>query len=83
MVDGGGDETGAVPVLFGAADLEDEILQNVAAAFGVVYFGVKFDAIASAGRMLDRRNCIVGAAGYVETFGKPDNVVAVAVPDFQ
>jgi len=49
----GRDEAGAVPVLFAAANLEDEILQNVAAAFGVVYFGVKFDAIASARRMLD------------------------------
>ena len=53
VFDCGGDETGAVPVLLGAANLEDEILQNVAAAFGVIYFGMKFDAIASARRMLD------------------------------
>ena len=57
--------------------------ENVAAAFGVVYFGVKFDAVASAGRMLDRGDSIVGAAGYVETFGQSDNMIAVAVPDFQ
>ena len=54
---------------FGAADLEDEILQNVAAALGVIYFGMKFDAVASARRMLDCSDGVVGAAGYVETFG--------------
>ncbi len=67
--DCGGDESGAVPVLFGAANLEDEILENVAAAFGVIYFGMKFDSVASPRRVLDRGDGIVGAAGDVETFG--------------
>ncbi len=43
--------------------------ENVAAAFCVIYFGMKFDAVASARCVLDRSDGVVGAAGYVETFG--------------
>ena len=53
------------------------------AAFGVIHFGMKFDSVASSARMLDRSDGIVRAAGYVETCGQVDHVVAVAVPDFE
>ena len=68
---------------FFAPQIGNEILENVAAAFGVVYFGMKFDSVAAPRWVLNRSDGIVGAACDVETFRQPDHVIAVAVPDFK
>src|ERR1700689_5373121 len=77
------DEPRAIPVFLRAANRENEIPQDLRAAVGVIYFGMKFHAINPLFQVLYRRDGVVGPSSDSETRRYFNDMVAMAVPDFQ
>src|ERR1700733_3943239 len=79
----GSDESSTVPILCCAANLKDEVIQNLGAALRVIYLRMKLHAVQFLVRVLHRSDGVVGPSRDAKSLRQSDDVIAVAVPDFE
>ena len=60
--DRGGDESGAVPVLLCAADIEHKVAEDFRAAVGVIHLGMELHAVEFFCGIFERGYGVIGAA---------------------